>query len=279
MDSNSQFPYKLDSNIEILREIGRGGCGIVFLARNNNFGTIFAIKTFKDQFLKNLHIRKRFEKEARNWIKLEPHPYIIHPFFVEKISGRLFIGMPYIQKNSDGCNTLREYLEKQPPKLIQSLIWAIQFCVGMDYVNNQGIISHRDINPSNIFIDTKKNVRIADFGLSKSIDDSTIPSCKSIENEQGNHQFTNLTSPGDLLGTQKYMSPEQFDDPIKCDIRSDIYSFGLVLYELASFGGFPFDPIGEEGDSYCDPMVPYEWRKLHAESQVPQLDSPLNDII
>ena len=155
---------------EVYDVLGEGGFGIVYLVYSHETKSVYALKTFRDEYLEDLQTRIRFRKEAQVWIDLERHPYLVRAYFVEEISGRLYIAMEYIASVEPDPNTLEGHLSHKPPDLTQSLRWAIQFCHGMEYAYSRGIKAHRDIKPTNIMIGQDKAVKISDFGLAGVVD-------------------------------------------------------------------------------------------------------------
>lgn len=202
---------------------------------------------------------------------LEQHPYLVRAYWVEEISGRLYIAMEHIASDEPGMNTLDGFLRRGPHDFAQSLRWAIQFCHGMEYAYSKGVKAHRDIKPANILIDQNKTVKISDFGLAGIINVSTISEGK-VEGKSGNDSLMQTAIGTSPMGTPEYMSPEQFANLSACDERSDIYSFGIVLYQMASGGKLPF---------YTDNPT-LRWTALkhfHNETSVPRLVSPFSPII
>ncbi|MDP3111943.1 MAG: protein kinase [Thermodesulfovibrionales bacterium] len=261
---------------EVFGVLGEGGCGIVYLVYSHETKSAYALKTFRHEYLEDVTTRERFKKEAQVWIELERHPYLVRAYFVDEISGRLFIAMEYIAHNEAGLNSLDGYLKNQPPDLEQSLLWAIQFCHGMEWAFSKGIKAHRDIKPANIMISTDKTVRISDFGLAGVIGTSKSLSGVKINQQRTISGETYQTMEGSAFGTPPYMPPEQFENTTGCDERSDIYSFGVVLYQMASGGKLPFLPdMSESGER----DVFQKWYMLHCKAAVPKLKSPLFPIL
>ncbi|MFH0793960.1 MAG: serine/threonine-protein kinase, partial [bacterium] len=163
------IPYKrgdfIGQKYEVYGILGMGGFGIVYLVYSHETKSVYALKTFRDECLADAEARERFRRECQVWTDLERHPYLVRAYFVDEVSGRLYIGMEYIAPNEHGLNSLEGYMQEQPPGLHQSLRWAIQFCHGMEYAYSRGIRCHRDIKPANIMISQDMTVKISDFGL------------------------------------------------------------------------------------------------------------------
>jgi eukaryotic-like serine/threonine-protein kinase len=261
----------IGQDYEVYGILGKGGFGVVYLVYWHAMGVVLALKTFQDEFLADQEVRKRFHKEASVWVELGSHPYLVRAHAVDEVSGRLYIAMEYIAPNEEGLNSLEGYLQRQPPDLAQSLRWAVQICHGMEYAYSKGVRAHRDLKPANIMITQDGTAKITDFGLASVLTESLAMRAARLSAQAGRPGLSGQTMLGTGFGTPTYMSPEQFDNAAACDERSDIYSFGIVLYQMAASGQLPF-------------LVPMDadWqamRRLHRESPVPRLDSPLFPII
>lgn len=265
---------------EVYEILGKGGFGVVYLVYSRETGGVYALKTFRDEFLADQQIRKRFDKEASVWVDLGRHPYLVRTLEVDNVAGRLYIVMEYIAPNEEGLNSLDGYFQRRPPDLAQSLRWAIQACFGMEYAYSKGIRAHRDLKPANIMIAQDKTVRITDFGLAGVVSESPATHAINWGAQSGRNGFYGLTMFGAGLGTPTHMSPEQFDNAAGCDERSDIYSFGIVLYQMAMGGKVPFlAPLPKDGTEQAMAGFWQAMQRLHIESPVPQLTSPLFPII
>ena len=264
---------------EVYDVLGMGGFGIVYLVYHHETESVFALKTFREEYLEDREAQERFKKEAQIWIDMDRHPYLIRAEFVDKISGRLFIGIEYIAPDENGLNSLDGYLKHSPPDLSQSLCWGIQFCHGMEYAYSKGIKAHRDIKPANIMIGHNKTLKITDFGIAGAIGSSRISGIKmDIRNDTIG--FSCQTVEGSGFGTPTHMPPEQFTNAVSCDERSDIYSFGIVLYQMATGGNLPFLPNLPRDNSNDEQMLFWhEMHRLHSLSPVPKIKSPLFPII
>jgi tetratricopeptide (TPR) repeat protein len=231
---------------KILQEIGRGGMGVVYKAMDNNLNRVIAIKLLSKSISDNPKAIMRFSAEARSAAQLN-NSNIVTLYDFQQAGGRSFITMEYVE----GV-TLRK-LQSMVDRLAMAKALKIiyQCCQGLDYAHRKGII-HRDIKPSNIMITRQNMVKIMDFGLAKSPGDEA------------------LTDAGSISGTIMYMSPEQITGA-KLGSTTDIYSLGLVLYELIA-GKHPF----AEGDAgyhnvHTAPVPPIELR--------PEIPASLNSLI
>jgi tetratricopeptide (TPR) repeat protein len=266
----------IGQSYEVHSVLGMGGFGVVYLVHDLKFMQLQALKTFHDEFLVDAKIRDLFKKEANTLVALEQHPYLVHAYSVDEISGRLFIAMEYIAPNEQGINSLAGYLQNRPPNLAQSLRWAIQVCFGMEYAYSKGIRTHRDLKPENIMIAQDSTAKITDFGLAGILDSLPANSTRPT----GNIGQFGKTQIGTGFGTPTHMPPEQFIDAASCDVRSDIYAFGVVLFQMASGGEPPFLAIPPRDGSQEERMrFGLDMQQLHNEARVPRLNSPLFPII
>ncbi len=260
---------------EVFGVLGVGGFSVVYLVYSHETESAYALKTLRDQFLEDHETRDQFRKEAKLWVDLERHPYLVSADFIDELEGRLYIGMEYIAPNEDGLNSLEGYLTHSPPDLTQSLRWAIQFCHGMEYAHSKGIRCHRDVKPANIMITAEKTVKITDFGFADVID---VRHTKTALDMLSRRRRTSNDPTG--FGTPTYMPPEQFLNAARCDKRSDIYSFGVVLYQMASRGKFPYEPnLRGKGIGNDPAKIWKEMHRMHTEAVVAPLQSPVFPII
>lgn len=268
-------PYQkgdfIGQQYRILEILGKGGFGIVYLVYSMESGNFYAMKTFLDEFVTDPEVRKRFHQEASIWVELGCHPYLVRANFVEEISGRLYIGMEYVVPNQEGVNSLEGYLRRRTPDPAQSLRWAIQICLGMEYAFSRGVRAHRDLKPANIMIGQDKIAKVTDFGLAGVVADKLEMHVVSLDPRIATPGVSVHTIAGAGFGTPTHMAPEQFDNAAGCDERSDIYSFGVMLYQMVA-GRLPFFANGQ--DNFWHAMS-----KLHHEASLPRLDSPLFDIL
>jgi len=208
-------PLSLDCEV---RDVKKGGFGIIYIVYTPQLKGFMAVKSFQDKYFESEDVITNFYREAEIWMKLEKHENIVEAFYIVELDDRPHVFLEYV----DGGN-LDERLVRGGLSIPEALYFAIQFCDGMIYANSvdlggsvRGIV-HRDIKPKNIMLTKKGVLKVTDFGLVKALGTSTAET---------------------PMGTPEYMSPEQFHT-MDVDTRSDIYSFGVVLYQMLT-GQPPF---------------------------------------
>jgi tetratricopeptide (TPR) repeat protein len=220
----------------------------VYLAYDRHTKEVCALKTFRDELLADTGARQAFKREALLWVNLEAHPFIVAARWVEEVSGRLFVQMNYVAPDADGRVSLADHLERAggPLDAGQTLKWAIQFCQGMEHAQACGLKSHRDIKPANILITQDGTLKISDFGLAAAAEVAwrgTGGRGGSLvtRGPEGSFGLSLMQTGGKArCGTPGYMAPEVYRGE-GADIRSDLYSFGLVLWQMAT--GSPVPPF------------------------------------
>lgn len=198
----------------VLEKLGAGGMGQVFKARHKPTEKLVALKVLSAEAVKNRRLVERFKKEAKAVARLK-HPNIVRAFEAGKINRIRYLVMEFV----DGENMLDRVKRKGQLSVDETVSCILQAARGLDYAHQKGIV-HRDIKPSNFMRDRKGRVKILDMGLAR------------VEDGEEEDDAMRLTIPGQMLGTARFMAPEQIEDARKSDVRSDVYSLGCTMYFL-----------------------------------------------
>ncbi len=221
--------YVIDNRYEIY-DILYGGMGVVYLVKDSERSKSYALKTFQDQYLYNTQVCSQFIKEAEIWTKLGKHRNIVQAERVIIREGRPYIFLEYI----DGPE-LETVINEKELNFAEALDYSLQFCEGMNYATSRMHLVHRDIKPANCFIDKENVLKISDFGLGKIAYTPGLETDVNSKDVKGK----DILASAAMVGTIPYMAPELFSDMTMASTKTDIYAFGVMMYEMFT-GTNPF---------------------------------------
>lgn len=231
MGPRQYLPGQIVGGKYYIRAVHKGGMGLVYIvdvlsSLRAGSATVLALKTFQDRFLWNEDAISRFEREAMRWTALDIHPHVVTAMLVERLEGRPYIWLEYVDGQS-----LADRMADRPIDVASCIELSIQFVRGMRHAYERHGLLHRDIKPANCMLTRDGVLKIADFGLSK-FRAELLTHTADAGPSPGFPFPPSSSDPGARAGTPAYMPPEVILDPVRVDTRGDIYSFGVMLHEM-----------------------------------------------
>lgn len=206
-----------------------GGMGAVYIVSHREYEEPLILKSLL--FSNNPTESQYFRREAETWVALGSHSNLVQAYWAREIQGELYVGAEYVAPDDMGRNCISDYLRFGPIPVPIILYWTIQFCDGMDYAITHGLVAHRDIKPGNLMVSALGELKITDFGLAKPyVTGGRITKLSKPTRQQDTFVGS---------GTPAYMAPEQILGNVSCDFRTDMYGFGISMYEMCK-GRLPF---------------------------------------
>lgn len=251
----------------VLGGAGLTGMGAVYKVWSRELDEPLVIKTIQAELV-SPEMLKRFKREATLWVDLGSHPNIVRALDVRELDWQLMVFSEYVEPDQKGRNTVGHFIHDGTGVHERALRWAQQFAFAMQHAAARGLRAHRDIKPDNLMVDATGNLKVCDFGLAGS---AYSPVESNNSQLSGSTTDVGVTRAGSFFGTLPYMAPEQFAGAEFADFRSDLYAFGIVLYQLVSAGRYPYRMAASES-----PQVFFD---AHCRAVAAKLETPLWPLI
>lgn len=245
---NTEAPSKIDvaashrpgtligDRYEVIRSIGSGAFGSVYFVYSHELNQFEALKMTRTDASRSKDSVAAFKKEANVWTDIGLHPNVLRAHFVDYIDQQFCILMEYIAPDAFGRVTLRDWIGHSRVEPIDLCRFALNICDGMETAYSRGLKAHRDLKPENVLVDASGAAKISDFGI------AGFSPARVAQLSDGHQKYPgiNATAVGTIMGTPAYMAPEAIIDSSSIGQTADIYSFGIILYEMLSGGQWPY---------------------------------------
>jgi len=233
-----------DKRVYKVLDVKKGGFGVVYIVEDCQAqGQYYALKTFQARFLWSEDDRERFEREALTWVMLDRHPHIVSAQLIVRIEGIPCLVLEYLPGGD-----IAHLIAQEPLEPARATELALQFCDGMAYAHGKLGIVHRDIKPSNCLLDERGTLKITDFGLARAFGEAQEHGLGLAGmGAEVTSQYTTTA------GTRQFMAPEQFQAGATLDTRTDIYAFGIMLYNMLT-GELPL--VGGVAEAFIEENAP-----------------------
>ncbi len=253
----------IDKRYEVMKSLGMGGFGVVSMVYSHEVEEFLALKTIRAELLTDLNARTQFIQEANLWVNLGRHMHIVKAEFIDRIGDEVVILMELIESNNNGLTSLQDYISRSVKLSTNQIVnLCVGICDGMSHAYSMGIKAHRDLKPDNILIEHGDIAKVTDFGIS-----SLTQSALHSSDVAGRKIEINQTTGNAIMGTLPYMAPEQFLSARDCNESSDIYSFGIIIYQLISKGRWPYGDISSMMRKAAKENVPTQYFQLHLQAK------------
>ena len=266
---------ELHGTWRIERLLGEGGMGTVYQGQAIKSGLPCAIKVMQPRYLADSPSKEAFKREAGLWISLGKHRNLVQAFVVDGYRDTFLIAMELVPKDASGFVTLDNHVRAGRVGTEQALSYGVRICSGLEHAYAAGLRCHRDLKPANVLVSRDGEPRVTDFGLA--VARPRIPPPRGVLARIFGQKET--PAPVEAGGSAPYMSPEHWDAPASCDQRSDIYSLGVMLFEMASGGRLPFDLQIDPSGPMARARYVYGMRQLHLGAAPLNLDDPIDKVI
>lgn len=284
-DMTREVGDAIGDRFEVQEVLGANSLFETYVVTANDDRSTVVLKTFRNEFLRDRSARRQFLKDVDRWARTAAHPNVARAFGVEVVGPRAYVVVEHVAPSELGIGSLEQFLDRRAATPEQAIRWGIQISRGMAHLRANGIRVHGDLKPSKVLLTVDGTARIIDPGLTRMVDAARALPPVRVAHDGQRVRFSHQKVDGSGHGTPSHMAPEQFTNAERIDERADVYSFGVILYQLITGGQVPFQaPLPEtDGDAVARARREMRyWRMMaaqHGREPVPTVDSPLFPIV